>query len=188
MLGVETAMHLADAVQPARQFAARPQNSAVLGIAERRPLLKQRIQVVPAVKGTGQQHRAVLAGHFAFAIERRLQGRDTQRAVTADIAKLAGETRLAQWAMKAAGQVVALTLEVIPLPLQLQAKHAAPAAATGVRFVHCVELFGPQGVERGQTVALQQNPVFSRHKITHSRPSKNFTTWRIRCLSDALRC
>ena len=28
----------------------------------------------------------------------------------------------------------------------------------------------------------------SRQEVTHSRPSKNFTTWRIRCLSDAVRC
>ncbi|MNG29026.1 hypothetical protein D3C84_1143840 [compost metagenome] len=72
------------------------------------------------------------------------------------------------------------------MTFQIQPKHAAPAAATGVGFVHRIELFGPECLERAEAMALKQRTVFSGQKISHSRPSKNLTTCRMRFLSAAL--
>ncbi|MNI90137.1 hypothetical protein D3C73_1476280 [compost metagenome] len=72
------------------------------------------------------------------------------------------------------------------MTFQIQPKHAAPAAANGVGFVHRIELFGPKCLERAEAMALKQRTVFSGQKVSHSRPSKNLTTCRMRFLSAAL--
>ena len=50
MLGVKTTMHLADAMELARQQATGHEDRMVLGVAQGGPLFQQRIQVIPATQ------------------------------------------------------------------------------------------------------------------------------------------
>ena len=186
MLGIKTAVHLAPAVQTPRQLPAGLEDGRVLRFAQVRPALQQRIQVIPTIQRAGQQNRADFAIDFALTEEHRLQRRNAELLVTADVAKLAGKTRLAKGRMQGAHQVVALALEVETMTFQIQSKHAAPATADGVGLVHGIELLGPERIESAEAMALKQRTVFSGQEISHSRPSKNLTTCRIRFLSAAL--
>ncbi|MNN18278.1 hypothetical protein D3C81_1314840 [compost metagenome] len=169
-------MHLPGAVQRARQLATGLEDAVALKVTELRPLAEQAFQVAPVIQGTCQQYRPMLACVLALTVEHRLQGRDMQLLVTADVAELTGEGRLAKWAMQGAGQVVALALEVIPFALELQAIDAAPAATAGVGFVHSIELQRPQRLEVIQAMAFEQREVRAGQVIGHSLPSKKLST------------
>ena len=140
-------MHQACTVQGARQLAAGLEDPCPGVIGKLWPLRQQAFEVAPLVQRTGHQDGPVLAVLLALAIEHSLQGRDVQFVVTADVTELAGEGRFAKRPVQAAGQVIALALEVIAFALKLQAIDAAPAAAAGVGFVHGVELQRPQRFE-----------------------------------------
>ncbi len=187
MLGVETAMHLPGLVQRARQLPARLQNRQPLGRRPLVPVLQQRVQIGPAIQGAGHQNRAALAVDFSVRVKHRMQRRNAQLLIQADVAKLPGKRRLAKRVMEGVRQVIALALEVIAGAFQLQAKHTAPATATGVGLIHRVELDVPQRIEVRQTVPLQQAPVGVSNENTHSRPSKKLTMWRMRFLSESFK-
>lgn len=188
MLGIEATMHLSGRVQLARQPANRPENRPAPLFGQVVPGRQPGVQVLPTVQGTGQEDRLALSADRLLGEERRLQGGNAQRPVALDVAELAGEGRLAQRMAQAAGQVVALALQVVGGVAQVEAVDAAPATPFGIRFVHGVQLQGPQGVEAVQTVALEQVVVLRGDENAHSRPSKKATTWRIRFLSDSFRC
>ncbi|MNE04076.1 hypothetical protein D3C80_965990 [compost metagenome] len=180
-------MHLTGGVQGTRQQAAGAQDVLALADLQHRPLPEQAIQIVPVVEGTGHQDRPAFAVDCALAIVDRLQRGNPQLLIAADIAKLTGEGRLAERPVQGTGQVIALALEVVALTLQLQAKDAAPAAATGIGLIHRIELQCPELVETVQAMALKQCRLGTGEKVIHSRPSKNVTTCRIRRLSAAFR-
>jgi hypothetical protein len=143
MLGVETAVHLPGTVQLPRQLAAGAQDGLTSRCGGSTPALQPVFEVAPAVQGAGQQNGAALAGHAALGEKGRLQGGNAQPTIDLDIAKFAGKGRLAPRVQQAAGQVVALALEVEGRPAQLQTIHAAPAAAFGIGFVDRLQLQGP---------------------------------------------
>lgn len=147
MLGIEATMHLSGRVQLARQPANRPENRPAPLFGQVVPGRQPGVQVLPTVQGTGQEDRLALSADRLLGEERRLQGGNAQRPVALDVAELAGEGRLAQRMAQAAGQVVALALQVVGGVAQVETVDAAPATPFGIRFVHGIQLQGPQGVE-----------------------------------------
>ena len=129
----------------------------------------------------------MLAVDFPVGVEHRVQRRNTQFLIQADVAKFPRKRRLAKRVMQGVRQVIALALEVIAGAFQLQTKHTAPAAATGVGFIHRVEFDVPQRIEVRQAVPLQQAPVGVSNENSHSRPSKKLTMWRMRFLSESFK-
>ncbi|MNC50628.1 hypothetical protein D3C75_998790 [compost metagenome] len=118
----------------------------------------------------------MLAALLALAIEHRLQGRNLQLLVAADVAEFASEGGLAKRPVQGAGQVVALALEVVALAFEFQTEDAAPATTAGVGFVHSIKLQRPQRLEVVQAMALEQREFRAGQVIGHSLPSKKPST------------
>ncbi|MNH09364.1 hypothetical protein D3C79_688160 [compost metagenome] len=187
MLGVKAAMHLIGSVQGTRKLPAGAQDALALANLQLRPLRQQAVEVAPVIQGTGHEDRPTLAFDLALAVIHRLQSGNPELLVAADIAKLASEGRLAERPVQGTGQVIALALEVVAFAFKLQAIDAAPAATTGIGLIHRIELQGPELVETVEAMALKQCHIGTGKKVSHSRPSKNVTTWRMRRLSDSFR-
>ncbi len=60
-------MHLTHAVQLARQLSTGLENRRVLRGGQLGPALQQRVEIIPAVEGTGQQDRLNIALDLALA-------------------------------------------------------------------------------------------------------------------------
>ncbi|MNF97940.1 hypothetical protein D3C84_807840 [compost metagenome] len=186
MLGVKATVHLTRCVQLPRQFTAGLEDLRVLLRAQFRPTLQQRIQIVPTIQSAGQQDCPDFSIDLSLAVERRFQRRNAQFLIADDVTEFMGKARFAERCAQSAGHVIALAFQVEALPLQVQPKHAAPAPPTGIGLIHRFELLGPERIERTETMSLKQRTVLSGQEISHSRPSKNLTTCRIRFLSAAL--
>ena len=114
-------MHLPRLVQAPGQLAAGLHNGQPLGDRMGFPTLQPAVQITPTIQGTSQKDCALLARQPTLGKKRCLQGRNTELTVVFDIAQFAGEGRLAKQMTQTAGQVIALSLEVIGMLAQLQA-------------------------------------------------------------------
>ncbi|RMN45230.1 hypothetical protein ALQ59_05616 [Pseudomonas syringae pv. apii] len=187
MLGVEAAVHLPRTMQRTCKKTTGLKYPRTLLRGQRAPLLQQLIEIGPAIQRAGHQDCTALAIDLALAVKHRLQRRNTQLAVAADITKLTRKRRLAKRVMQRVRQVIALALEVETLAVQIKAKHTAPATSTGVGLIDCIEPDIPKRFKISQVVTHQQRLIGTGNKNAHSRPSKKLTMCRIRFLSAAFK-
>ena len=173
-------MHLSGRVQLARQPANRPENRPAPLFGQVVPGRQPGVQVLPTVQGTVRRIAWRFPPTACWAKNAACRVGNAQRPVALDVAELAGEGRLAQRMAQAAGQVVALALQVVGGVAQVEAVDAASHRARySVRPRRPAAR--PTGVEAVQTVALAQVVVLrgdEKHLIR--APRRKPPTWRIR--------
>src|SRR5690606_12384149 len=147
MFGVETAVYLPSLMEVARQLADRANDCCLARRIQLRPSSQAAVKVFPPIQCACQKNRPLLTCKLAAAEKACLQSRNAQLLIALDIAELAGKGRLAQGAQQAAGQVIALALEVVGALSQLQPENTAPATALNIRLIHSLQLERPQRVK-----------------------------------------
>lgn len=187
MPGIEATVHLPGRVQLARWSANRSGNrpAPLFGwaVLER----QSGAQVLPTAQGMGQEDHLALSVDRPLGEERRLQDGNAQRPVVLDVAELADKGQLTQRMVRAAGQVVALALQVVGGVTQAEVVGATPTTPLGIRLARGIRLQDPQDIEAVQMVTLEQVAVLRSDENAYSHSSKKATTWRIRSLSGSFR-